>query len=160
MKGRLRVTVSTFQLGVLVHFDTADRDTVTFGELSSATLLQEQQLKMALLAMLKLKFISCAAGAKHTTWDESTEFSLVKNFKSARNRINAQRAGRRRRPQVGAAGAGRGARGAPRARAQAAGGDRAHDEGAQDDDAPAADLARRRCQVQKWFTPKVATSRR
>jgi cullin 1 len=88
MKGRLRVTVSTFQLGVLVHFDTADSDTVTFGDLCSAMLLQEQQMKMALLAMLKLKFISCAAGAKHTTWDESTEFSLVKNFKSARNRIN------------------------------------------------------------------------
>ena len=87
MKGRLRVTATTFQLGVLVHFDTAGTDQLTLGDITSATLLQEREVKIALLGMLKLKFISCAAGPKHSTWDESTAFSLVKNFKSARNRI-------------------------------------------------------------------------
>jgi cullin 1 len=87
MKGRLRVTVSTFQLGVLVHFDTANADQLTLADLMSATLLQDQPLKVALLGMLKMKFIACAAGPKHTTWDESTVFSLVKGFKSPRNRI-------------------------------------------------------------------------
>jgi cullin 1 len=87
LEGPLCVTATTFQLGILAHYDTAGTDQLTLGDIASATLLQERDIKIALLGMLKLKFIRCAAGPKHSTWNESTTFALVKNFKSARIRI-------------------------------------------------------------------------
>jgi hypothetical protein len=41
MKGRLRVIVSTFQMGVLVHYDTAAVSACSYGDLRAATLLDE-----------------------------------------------------------------------------------------------------------------------
>lgn len=88
MKGRLRVMTSTFQMGVLLHFDTQHSDVVTFGDLRSATMLEDHPLKVALLSMLKVKFLKSADGVKHSVWTDESKFGLVKNFASKRNRVN------------------------------------------------------------------------
>ena len=76
MKGRLRVTMSNYQLGALLHFDTANSDLVTYGDLRSATMLEARDLKLALLGALKAKFIQCDGGAKHTAWTDATKFKI------------------------------------------------------------------------------------
>jgi len=88
MRGRLRIMASTFQMGVLLHFDTVGKDVVSFGDLRGATLLEEKDLKIAILSLLKVKFMKSSAGPRHTTWDDSTQFSLNKSFQSKRNRVN------------------------------------------------------------------------
>jgi hypothetical protein len=57
MKGRLRIMSSTYQMGVLMHFDTAGKDVVSFGDLRGATLLEEKDLKIAILSLMKVKFV-------------------------------------------------------------------------------------------------------
>jgi len=57
MRGRLRIMASTFQMGVLLHFDTVGKDVVSFGDLRGATLLEEKDLKIAILSLLKVKFM-------------------------------------------------------------------------------------------------------
>merc|ERR1712000_493476 len=52
------------------------------------TLLEEKDLKIAILSLLKVKFMKSSAGPRHTTWDDSTQFSLNKSFRSKRNRVN------------------------------------------------------------------------
>lgn len=88
MKGRLRINATTFQAGLLLHFDTVNSDQASLGDLRAATLLEQQQLKLALLSMLKCKFLKCNGGAKHNEWTNETLFAINKAFASKRNRVN------------------------------------------------------------------------
>jgi cullin 1 len=79
----LHVAVSTAQFAVLALFDTAESDCMTLGELQDASKLDVREFEEALRGMLKCKFVSRSAAS----WDAATVVSLVKDFKSAHNRV-------------------------------------------------------------------------
>lgn len=87
MKGRLRLTTSTFQLGCLLQFNNGFKP-VNYGQLKSALALQYTQLKIALLGLLKVRLLKCEHGIKHATWTDATKFAVQRNYKSKRNRVN------------------------------------------------------------------------
>mmetsp|Transcript_36846 Transcript_36846/g.90172 ORF Transcript_36846/g.90172 Transcript_36846/m.90172 type:complete len:775 (-) Transcript_36846:79-2403(-) len=89
MKGRLRLTMSGFQMGMALVFNAAAGNIITLKDIKQATELQDTQLKVGMLGMLKIKIVKCSDAHHHQKWSDATKFMVNKDFKSKRNRVNA-----------------------------------------------------------------------
>jgi len=86
VRGKLfKLTVSTYQMGVLLLFN--DKDTQTLKDLQQATELQDHVLKAALLALVKTKIIDTKT-EDFKEWTELSTFTVNGKLKSKRNKIN------------------------------------------------------------------------
>jgi len=77
--------VSTYQMGVLLQFN--NYDSINFEDLIIATQLTDSALKTTLLSLVKTKVLSSDAKEEGGI-SKTSKFSVAKNFKSKRNRVN------------------------------------------------------------------------
>ena len=84
MKGRVKLQTSTFQMAVLLAFNTVDGDDLTYSQILDHTQLNDSTCKIALLGLLKVTVLLCDANDKHEDWTNDTVFTLNRGFKSKR----------------------------------------------------------------------------
>mmetsp|Transcript_12104 Transcript_12104/g.16723 ORF Transcript_12104/g.16723 Transcript_12104/m.16723 type:complete len:764 (+) Transcript_12104:138-2429(+) len=85
-KAGYTLQTSTYQMGVLLQFNTTD--SMTAEEIQIATQLTDSTLRSTLLSLVKAKVLNMDPDDENSEIDKTHKFSLNKEFKSKRAKVN------------------------------------------------------------------------
>lgn len=87
-KAGYTLQASTYQMGILLQWNTSDSPTITAEELQISTQLTDSALKNTLLTLVKTKILDMDPADEEAEIEKSHKFSLNKSFKSKRTKVN------------------------------------------------------------------------